>query len=178
MPLITGRSTVFKTPWFDIVAKQTDGGDAPYYSLRMRDYVSVIAFTPRQEILLVRQYRPAVERYTLELPSGLEEEDETPEQTARRELEEETGYRSDGMELLGVLLPDTGRLANRLWCYFAAMVTPSNGCHNPEPGIEPVLIHRTALLDLIAKGEFNHALNLGVLALGLAKRGPELFGVG
>ncbi len=176
MPLITSRSVEFTTPWFDLVAKGMDNSNLPYYSLRMSDYVSVIALTAAGQIVLVRQYRPAVERYTLELPSGHVEADETPEESARRELSEETGYHAEKIELLGALWPDTGRLENRLWCYLAALVTPSDIAYDPEPGIERVLIHRNALFDMIAKGEFNHALHLGVLALCLAKRGKDLLG--
>jgi ADP-ribose pyrophosphatase len=143
----------------------------------MLDYVSVIALTGEQQVVLVRQYRPAVERYTLELPSGHVEADETPEQSACRELAEETGYQAERMELLGALLTDTGRHENRLWCYLAALATPLDAGHDPEPGIERVLIHRNALFDMIARGEFDHALHLGVLALSLAKRGRNLLGI-
>ncbi len=174
MPLITSRSVELTTPWFDLVAKRIHIDDPPYYSLRMPDYVSVIALTAEQQVVLVRQYRPAVERYTLELPSGHVEADETPEQSARRELAEETGYRADSLELLGTLLPDTGRLENRLWCYLATMVTPLDAGYDPEPGIETVLVHRHALLDMICAGEYNHALHLAVLLLALARRGQEL----
>jgi len=177
MPFITSRSVEFTTPWFDLVAKEMRVGDPPYYSLKMPDYVSVIAFTREEEVVLVRQYRPAVERYTIELPSGLVDAGETPEQTARRELEEETGYRAHKMELLGSLLSDSGRLENRLWCYLAPMVTPMGSMHNPEPGIEKILIHRSALFDMIAEGKFDHALHLGVLALAFAKMGTNLLAV-
>jgi ADP-ribose pyrophosphatase len=177
MPLITSRSVEFTTPWFDLVAKGMDAGDPSFYSLRLLDYVSVIALTAEQEVVLVRQYRPAVERCTLELPSGHVEADETPEQSARRELAEETGYLAERMEFLGTLLTDTGRLENRLWCYLAELATPLDTGYDPEPGIERVLIHRSALFDMIARGEFDHALHLGVLALGLAKRGRDLLGI-
>jgi ADP-ribose pyrophosphatase len=174
MPLITSRWVELTTPWFDLVAKRMHVGDPPYYSLRMPDYVSVIALTGEQQVVLVRQYRPAVERYTLELPSGHVEADETPEQSARRELAEETGYHADSMELLGALLTDSGRHENRLWCYLASMVTPLDTGYDPEPGIEIVLVHRHALLDLICAGEYNHALHLAVLLLALAKHGQEV----
>jgi ADP-ribose pyrophosphatase len=177
MPLITNRSVKFTTPWFDIVAKEMRVGDPPYYSVRMADCVSVVAFTREQEVVLVRQYRPAVERYTIELPSGHVEADETPEQSARRELEEETGYRADKIELLGALLSDAGRNENRMWCFLAPTVLPPDTEYYPEPGIERVLIHRNSLFDMIAEGKFDHALHLGVITLALAKLGQDLFAV-
>ncbi len=174
MPLITSRFVEFATPWFNLVAKRTHVDDSPYYSLRMPDCVSVIALTAGEQIVLVRQYRPAVERYTLELPSGQVEANETPEQAARRELAEETGYHAESMELLGALLTDTGRHENSLWCYLAKAVMPSDGVCKPEPGIETVLLHRYDLLDLICAGEYNHALDLAALLLALARHGQEL----
>ena len=52
-------------------------------------------------ILMVRQYRPAIDRETLELPAGaVDAEDATTEDTARRELREETGYTAEKWKLL------------------------------------------------------------------------------
>ncbi|HJT86251.1 MAG TPA: hypothetical protein VJ732_00305, partial [Bryobacteraceae bacterium] len=62
---------VFSTPWFDVLGKTVRPEEAPYYSLRLPDYTAIVAVTEDQRVLAVRQYRPAVERYTLELPSGL-----------------------------------------------------------------------------------------------------------
>src|SRR5262245_8909607 len=106
---IIERKVEFTTPWFELVAKRVAGEGAPYYALRMQDYVSVVAFTKEVELLVVRQYRPAVERYTLELPSGQVEKNEEPAESARRELAEECGYEAQGLVHLGTLLSDTGR---------------------------------------------------------------------
>jgi ADP-ribose pyrophosphatase len=153
----------FSTPWFEIIAKHFENDDAPHYSLRTKDYVSVAAMTPQRRLLLVRQFRPAVGRMTLELPSGHVEDGETPELAARRELLEETGHFADSFEFLGNLSPDTGRLANRMWCYFAADARPAQGTSfQPEPGIEPVSFQGT-LSKLIAEPEFDCALNSAVL---------------
>ena len=51
----------YSTPWFDLVAKRVGTDPAPYYSLRMQDYVSVVALTSQREIIMVQQYRPAIE---------------------------------------------------------------------------------------------------------------------
>src|SRR5439155_7332752 len=121
---ILNRKTEFTTPWFELVSKQVAGQSAPYYSLQMQDYVTVVALTEKSELVLVRQYRPAVERHTLELPSGHVEKNETPEQSARRELAEESGFNAPELELLGTLMSDTGRNQNRLWCFLARKVFP------------------------------------------------------
>ena len=89
---ISNRTSVFKTPWFELVEKSVENNSAPYYSIRTRDYVSVLAITRDKTFVLVRQFRPAIEMFTLELPGGHVDEGETPEQSARKELLEETGF--------------------------------------------------------------------------------------
>ena len=160
------NTTVFSTAWFDVVAKSNGSGD-PYYSLRLLDYVATIGLTPQNELILVRQHRPAVERSTLELPAGHVESGESPADAARRELEEETGFTPGRLELLGKLAPDTGRLSNSLWCYLARDAVPIVPTSAAEPGIEVVLCSPFELRGKIGSGEFDHALHLAALHLGM-----------
>jgi ADP-ribose pyrophosphatase len=86
----------YQTPWSELLAKTMKGEEPPYYSLRIADYVGILAITTDQRSLAVRQYRPAVERYTIEFPAGMGEAGETPLETAGGELLEETGYADGG----------------------------------------------------------------------------------
>jgi ADP-ribose pyrophosphatase len=161
------RQPLLETRWFTLVAQAHADGD-PYYMLDLPDYVSVIAMTPAREILLVRQFRPVVRRETLELPSGHVEPRESPEDAARRELLEETGYVAGEVELLGSLTPDVGRLANKMWCYFAGGVRPSERPHDRERGVSLVVLRERDALLAAADGTIDHALNLAPLFLALA----------
>lgn len=171
MPNIVERNKVFSTQWFDVIAKTVDGEHPgiPYYSLQMPDYVSIVALTERKEVLLVRQYRPTVEGYTLELPSGHVDEGESPAEAARRELLEETGYQAIEVELLGCLLPDTGRLSNRMWCYFSSNVKPCRPAQVPEVGIELIICNQSDLIKHIVELQFDHALHLAAILLAILK---------
>lgn len=62
--------------------------------------VAIIAITAENKIIMVEQYRKALERSIIEIPAGKLEKGEKPEYTAMRELEEETGYTADHLELV------------------------------------------------------------------------------
>ncbi len=158
----------FSTNWFDVVVRPTPDGQ-PYYMLELDDYVSVLAMTVEGDLLLVRQYRPVVERETIELPSGHVDPGESPEQAGRRELLEETGFVAGTMEHLGTLSPDCGRLTNRMWCYFAADVRPSGGTPQLEAGVTPMALPAADVLRMAVDGPIDHALNLSVLFLAIAR---------
>ncbi len=162
---------VFSTPWFDLLAKtiESDEANGPYYALKTPDYVSVVAMTSQDEILLIRQYRPAVEQFTLELPSGHVEINETPEEAARRELVEETGFQAHKLEFLGSLIPDSGRMQNRMWCYWAQSPTWSPSTSAGEQGLDVEVCTQSGLADLIASEKFSHSLHLSTVYLAVLK---------
>ena len=62
--------------------------------------VAIVARTKADEVILVRQYRHATGEELLEIPAGTREEGESPIETARRELEEETGYTANKIHQL------------------------------------------------------------------------------
>lgn len=167
--MITKRETVFRTRWFQVEAKHLDADGEPFYSLKLPDYVAVVAYTTQGDMVLVRQYRPAIEGATLELPSGLVDGADDAEATARRELEEETGYRAGELQHLGTLYPDTGRLQNRLWCYLAKNVKPIPGWKPEEEGIQTVLMSPSDVNAATLDGRFRHALHLAALHLAVAR---------
>jgi 8-oxo-dGTP pyrophosphatase MutT (NUDIX family) len=143
-------------------------GESPYYSLRLPDYVGILAITEDQRILAVRQYRPAVEQHTLELPAGLVDPGESPAASASRELLEETGYQADEIQVLGELSTDTGRHDNRIWACFAAGVRKVEHSRTEE-GLETITYSNGELMEAIRAGQFNMSLHVAILMLAAAK---------
>jgi 8-oxo-dGTP pyrophosphatase MutT (NUDIX family) len=165
-PTISRCDEVLKTPFFRLVGKHladAPGAD-PFYALELPDYVSIVAQTTNGDVVLVKQYRPAVEAVTLELPAGLVDDGGTPDETAIRELKEETGFVADRVTLVGCLKPDTGRLANRMWVYFATGVV-RDASAVPEAGMEVVVQTKTQLARALANGQFDHAQHVAALLL-------------
>lgn len=160
--------------WVDLTTKhvvRTAGGEpGEYHSFAQADYVSVFALTPDGRVPIVRQYRPALERYTYEFPGGLLDRDASPDAIAVSEVWEETGYRIASVPtLLGCLAPDTGRLENRLWGFFAQTCALADADWVPEAGIEVLMVTRTELRKMITTGRFDHALHIALVGLALSK---------
>ena len=172
---ITSKDSVFETPWFRVVGKSVGHEVALHYSITTLDYVHVLAVTKNGTFPLVRQFRPALEMVTLELPSGHVDSGETPEQAAKRELREETGFVANELILLGSLSPDTGRMSNRLWCFFAPQVGPNPPADfKPQPDVEPVVYDKPLRNLILAEPAFSSALNRATILMAAASGHIEL----
>ena len=80
--------------------------------LQTVDWVNIVAITPEKKVVIVRQYRFGIGKMTTEIPAGIIEKGETPEQAAIRELKEETGYTSTNWKYLGWVEPNPAFLNN------------------------------------------------------------------
>ena len=153
------------SPWVTLVTRISGEDPKPFHSLKLDDYINAIALTPKQELVLVRQYRITQEKWTLELPGGLLEKNETPLTRAEIELREETGYiGSKKTELLGSFNTDFGRLENRIWGFYFENVVKITQW-NPEPDVETILLPLDQLKKTILNNEFEHALHVALLFL-------------
>lgn len=166
-------------PWFEQINKEVlfPWEDEPqiYYSIKPPDYVTALTSTDDGRFVILKQFRPAIEDHTFELPSGHLEDGETPEQAMMRELNEETGCEGGTVTLLGELMPDTGRLENTLWPFYINDVVINE---LPDPagneGIEVVLVTREKLFQMIQEGRFHHSHDLAVIALALLNKHLKL----
>ncbi|HLR19663.1 MAG TPA: NUDIX hydrolase [Staphylococcus sp.] len=81
--------------------------------------VAVCALTPDNEVILVKQFRKSAEKPLLEIPAGKLEVDEERESAAKRELEEETGYIAEELELITEMYGSPGFSNEKVSIYFA-----------------------------------------------------------
>jgi ADP-ribose pyrophosphatase len=83
--------------------------DAPLEIVRHPGAAAVLPVTPAGDVLLVRQFRPAIRDSLTEIPAGvLDVDGEDPLACAARELFEETGYRHEGIEFMGGIYSSAG----------------------------------------------------------------------
>lgn len=114
---------VHKGPWATL---RTDKCEMPdgriveeYFVLEYPNWVNAVALTRQGKILMVTQYRHAANIVSLEIPGGVIDGDEKPEEAMRRELLEETGYQFDNMEPLCTIYANPSTANNKTFCYLA-----------------------------------------------------------
>jgi ADP-ribose pyrophosphatase len=167
-PKITARRTTRVSPWVDIIERTvefTEGAQPQlYHAVAQHDYVAIVAALPDGRLPIVRQYRPALECFTWELPAGMVDPGEDAAACCRRELVEETGFSAGKVHSLGTYAPCTARLSNRLHSFFVAIDADVE--RKPiERGIEVKLVNWAQLANLIHRGEFALQLHIGALLL-------------
>jgi ADP-ribose pyrophosphatase len=135
-----------------------------FYVMHLADCVTVIALTPDDRIILVRQFRAGSQHDSLEPPGGLLEPGEDPCAAGSRELREETGYAGDSAVLLGTLWSNPSILTSRLAFIVitnARLVAAPAPDHNEEVAVE--LVPASAVPQMIEDGRINHALSVAGL---------------
>jgi ADP-ribose diphosphatase len=167
-PKIVSRRVTRVSPWMEIIEREvafSPGAEHElYHAVGQADYIAIVARTPGGRIAIVRQYRPALERFTWELPAGMLDQGEPPEACCRRELMEETGLPAKAVHALGSYAPCTARLSNRLHSFFVETGERA-AAWQPEAGIEVKLVSPAQLAELILNGEFVLQLHIGALLL-------------
>ena len=116
------------------------------------DCVVVLPIDSNGNILLVRQYRHAVERELLELPAGSIDPGETPEQAAVRELREETGLKPGKLERLGGFYAAPGYCTEYLHFFRASQFEKSPLTAEDTDEIEVVPVSPADVPGLVASG--------------------------
>ena len=129
--------------------------------LETNDWVNVVAVTPQNEIVVVRQYRFGVEKITTEIPGGMVDHGEDSHAAALRELKEETGYTSDEWLYLGSVEPNPALFNNACHMWHAKNATKT-GEMQPDEG-EDIVVATLTIDEIrheIQAGTFRHSLAL------------------
>jgi ADP-ribose pyrophosphatase len=90
----------------DVTVSPRTGQPHEMFVLEQPNWVNVIPLTPDEQVIMVEQWRHGTRSIHLETPGGLMDDGEAPEQSARRELLEETGYEAGEIIKLGTVHPN------------------------------------------------------------------------
>ena len=146
------------------------GVDAVREVIRHPGAVVVVPVLDDGRVLMVRQYRYAVDAVVLELPAGKLDAGEDPAACAARELAEETGHRPGVLRPLGVFHAAPGFSDETLHAFFATDMEPATGAApDADEIIEAVIFSLEDVRSMVAAGEIHDAKTLAAICLADAK---------
>lgn len=141
------------------------GDDRDFYVIECSDWVNVIALTARQELVMIQQYRHGTESVELEIPGGaMDPEDDSPVETAIRELQEETGYEGKNAQIIGEVRPNPAIMNNTCRTVLIEECERRHPCSlDAGEDIETELMSLADVRSAVSDGKISHALVIAAL---------------
>ncbi|OUL35883.1 hypothetical protein BV372_09155 [Nostoc sp. T09] len=166
---LTLRADTYQMPEGQIVE--------PFYVFEYSTWVNIVAITKTQEIVLVEQYRHGIQKTVLELPGGgMEPEDISPLEAAKRELLEESGYSSDNFIKTGIISPNSATHNNLIHCFLATDVELVADLNlDPTEIINVKLLPLNNLIQNLDNGILLQSFHISSLFFALKKLGKVQF---
>lgn len=153
---------------FNVVQKTYEKEDGKLYTrdcVNPGDAVIILPITENNEIVFEHQYREVIESVELELPAGMIDKDENPEDAAKRELEEETGTKCENLEFLTSYYPSCGYTSEKIYIYIArGLSSGEKNLDENEEILDTQKIHIDECLKMAMENKFRHAsVNIAIL---------------
>lgn len=154
---VRGSSYVVNSPYMRLRVDEIelpDGTVVPdYYVRESRGFVTILALTQHQQVVLVRQYRYGADSIHLELPAGMLLDSEEPMDCALRELAEETGFEVTHCDLAAEYLPEPVRSTARAYVYIGSNARPVAEQHlDPTEHLSVELVSLARFRTMLADG--------------------------
>lgn len=126
--------------------------------------VAIVALTDDNEVILIKQFRKAIEDIIWEIPAGKLEIGENPKECAIRELKEETGYSAENIKLIHKFYSSPGFSNQKVYIYLATGLVAGEAKLNDGENLECHKIHLNEVYKMILKNEIEDAkTSIGLL---------------
>lgn len=122
--------------------------------------VTIVPVIDDEHVCLIRNFRVSVEKTLIELPAGTLEPGENPAQTAIRELEEETGFRTSELKPLHSFFLSPGILNEQMHLFVATNLTPGPAQREPGEQIENYIVTWDEAMKMACDGTIQDAKTL------------------
>jgi len=154
---------VFQAKRFNVervVQTAPDGTRHAREIVRHPGAVVILPFLDDGRVVLIRNYRVAVDERLVELPAGTLDRGEDPQVAAQRELAEETGYHAGAMQHLLTFCMSPGILDEKMHLYIARGLAAGDMAPEQGEDIEPFACSWDEALSMIERGEIRDAKTL------------------
>jgi ADP-ribose pyrophosphatase len=162
------QRTLFETRRFSVIEEtvtRPDGKTASCQYVKHPGSVAILPLVEENRVCLIRSRRLTVGKTLIEVPAGTREPDESPLETARRELAEETGYRAAQFDELATYYPSPGVLSERMWVFVARGLTEGEHAREANEEIENLVVSWDEALAMIDRGEIEDSKTLIAILL-------------
>jgi ADP-ribose pyrophosphatase len=127
--------------------------------------VALVPMVDPDHVCLIRNHRYAIGKTLLEVPAGTIDPDESPDETARRELAEETGYQADRIVRVGEWFVSPGVMNERMFLYLCEDLKPGPTSHQPGERLQPVIVAWDEALGMVRDGRIEDAKTMLAILL-------------
>ncbi|MEE8360182.1 MAG: NUDIX hydrolase [Candidatus Omnitrophota bacterium] len=127
--------------------------------------VLIVPFIKRDEIVLIKQYRPVINSYIWELPAGTLHKNENPLSCAKRELVEEIGYVTKRWKRLGYIYPAPGYTTEKILIFEARGLRKVERKIEKDEIISPEIFSKREIIRLLRSGKIVDAKTISALSL-------------
>ncbi|MCC6125599.1 MAG: NUDIX hydrolase [Pirellulales bacterium] len=142
------------------------GAEKDFVVLEFPDWVNIIPIAEDGRVVLIGQYRHGLMASTWEVPGGVIDPGEEPRHAAVRELQEETGYESENIKLLGRVSPNPAIQGNWSYSFLAEGCKLAGPCNlDPFEDIEVKLFALDEIPSLIKREEICNSMVINAFAL-------------
>ncbi|MEX0616285.1 MAG: NUDIX hydrolase [Candidatus Woykebacteria bacterium] len=168
---IKSSKLIYKNDWIEVREDEIirpNGKEGVFGIVEGASGSSIVALTKDNEVYLTEEYRYAQDKITYELPSGAIDKGETPLDSAKRELKEETGLTANKWADLGYINPLTVILKSLNYMFLAEQLREGEAEDEESDLIELKKVSLIKCLEMIEKGQITHAASV-VAILKVAK---------
>lgn len=170
------RRSIYRTPWISVFedrVSDASGGRGVRSVVKMKAGSTIVAIADDEQVTLVREYRYAIGRLSVEAVSGGMEEGESPLAAAKRELHEEVGLVARDWTALGVIDPFTAMVQAPNYMFLAQELTSVPACPDEGEHIEPLRVSLADAVSMVKSGEITHGAScVAILLTGALLRNP------
>ena len=145
--------------------KLPNGHPGSYLCVEHIGACAIIPLISKDKVILIKQFRIALEKYIWEIPAGTLEKKEKPEKCAKRELIEEIGYKAGRLKKLGEIYPAVGYSDEVLHIFKATDLIKTQVMQEKDEIIEPKMFTRPQIGKMIRSGKIRDSKTISAFAM-------------